>query len=235
MVRTTGSTAGAGWSQGTGTVAAAGPAPAAGGGRGAPAPAWPGPVGRSPRSPARRPRRPGAAPPPPPPLLRRPAAAGAGWPPPPGGSPPPPPGGVHRVAQGAQALHVVAHRAGGHLQARCQLRAGPVRTGLEQREEAQESGGRLQHPAHYASPSGTRRSSSAPAPRRGSLLGLRPDSPSGNPTLTVLVTNHRRGRRSGPAPFSAGGRRRRGGLGRRPLLLAAGRLPVARRRGARYR
>jgi hypothetical protein len=50
------------------------------------------------------------------------------------------PGGVHRVAEGAQPLHVVADRPGAHLEALGQLRARPVARHLQQREQAQQPG-----------------------------------------------------------------------------------------------
>ena len=144
VVRTAGSTAGTGRSQGTGTVAACRACtrpPEAGGehllqlGRAR----W-----EASSIPRTAPPAAGRSPPPPP-LLRRPAAAGAGWPPPPGGSPTAPwwraPGSPGRASAPRRCAPC------GWSPPGAPASSGPVESGRAwSSERRRRSGGRLQHP-----------------------------------------------------------------------------------------
>ena len=57
---------------------------------------------------------------------------------------------LDRIAEAAQPVDVAAHRPGAHLQPRGQLGTGPVGLDLEQRQQPQQSGRRVQHMTHSA-------------------------------------------------------------------------------------
>ncbi|BEK89200.1 DeoR family transcriptional regulator [Nocardia seriolae] len=53
--------------------------------------------------------------------------------------------GVHGIAEGAQLFDIPAHGAHVHLELRGQFRAAPLARGLQQRQQAQQSGRGFQH------------------------------------------------------------------------------------------
>ena len=57
---------------------------------------------------------------------------------------------LDRVVEGPQLVDVAAHRAHRHPEPVGQFRAGPLGAGLQQREQAQQAGGGLEHPAILA-------------------------------------------------------------------------------------
>jgi hypothetical protein len=64
---------------------------------------------------------------------------------------------LHRIAEAAQPLDVVADRAPAHAEPLGELGTGPVARGLQEREQPQEACRRLQHGAKSACELGTRR------------------------------------------------------------------------------
>jgi hypothetical protein len=59
-------------------------------------------------------------------------------------------GGVHGIAEVAQLLDVAAHGPRVHLEPPSQFRAGPFARRLQETQEAQQAGGRLEHDGSLA-------------------------------------------------------------------------------------